>query len=337
MNDHVHLQRAAALAATWTPFPNPRVGCVIVDDGGVVVGEGAHHAAGTAHAEVHALEQAGANARGGTAFVTLEPCSHTGRTGPCTQALLAAGIRRVVIGSRDPNALAAGGTEVLRAAGVQVDVVVSPESLKVNEHWLHAMTRGRPFVTLKLATSLDGRVTAATGRETAISNAASRVRVHELRSRVDAILVGTETAAVDDPHLNVREVASERQPLRFVMGERELPGHLWMFTEGIPAEQLRTRDPHAVLETLQVREVRHLLLEGGPTVARAFLEAGLVDECIWITAPTVLGEGPSAVGTPGLAQVLTWNRAATVDLDGDLWSYLRPHRVDAEASEPLRP
>lgn len=337
MNEQAHLQRAAALAAAWTPFPNPRVGCVIVDDNGVVVGEGAHRAAGTAHAEVHALEQAGVAAQGGTAYVTLEPCSHTGRTGPCTQALIAAGIRRVIIGSRDPNLEAAGGAEVLSAAGVLVEVVASPESMLVNEHWLHAMTHRRPFVTLKLAASLDGRVAAATGAETAISNAASRVRVHELRSRVDAVLVGTQTAAVDDPQLNVREVSTERQPLRFVMGERELPGHLWMFTSGIPAEQLRSRDPQTVLATLHAREVRHLLLEGGPTVARAFLEAGLVDECIWITAPIVLGQGPSAVGSPGLAEVLTWERAATVDLDGDLWSYLRPRYVVSEADAPSLP
>lgn len=324
MTERELLARAATLAAPWMTFPNPRVGCLIVDSQGQVVGQGAHHAAGEAHAEVNALLVAGERARGGTAYVTLEPCAHFGRTGPCAQALIDAGIARVVIGVADPNPIAAGGAAMLRTAGVDVDFVASPESAAVNEAWLHAMRSGRPFVTLKMATTLDGRVAATTGVETPISNAASRLRVHELRARVDAVLVGTGTAEIDDPRLTVREVAVLVQPRRFVMGHRELPGHLWMFTEGVPAEQLRTQDPVAALAVLHAHQIRHVLLEGGPTLARAFLQAGLVDECIWITAPKVFAAGPSAIGSPALESVHSWSRRETVDVEGDLWSYLRP-------------
>lgn len=324
MTERELLARAAALAAPWMTFPNPRVGCVIVDAQGQIFGEGAHHVAGQAHAEVNALAVAGERARGGTAYVTLEPCAHTGATGPCARALIDAGIARVVVGVPDPNPIAAGGAVMLRTAGVDVDFIDSVESEEVNEAWLHAMRHARPFVTLKLATTLDGRVAAADGVETAISGPASRQRVHALRARVDGILVGAATAEIDDPHLDVREAEVQRNPLRFVMGERDLPGHLWMFTSGIPAEQLRTHAPALALEQLHARRVRHLLIEGGPTIARAFLEAGLVDECIWITAPKVFGAGPSAMGAPALAQVSHWTRRNTVDVEGDLWSYLRP-------------
>ena len=324
VNDTAFLERAAALAAPWMTFPNPRVGCVIVDADGLVVGEGAHHAAGEPHAEANALRMAGALARGATAYVTLEPHNHVGRTPPCSLALIEAGIARVVIAVAEPNPVAAGGADTMRAAGVAVDFVECPEAEAVNEHWLHAMRNARPFVTLKLATTLDGRVAAADGVETSISNAASRRRVHELRSRVDAVLVGAGTAVVDDPQLTVREAECQRQPKRFVMGERDLPGHLWMFTTGEAAEQLRTRDPRAALAALHERQIRHLLIEGGPTVARAFLEAGLVDECIWVTAPKVFGAGPSAVGSPALDAVSAWLRRDTADVEGDLWSYLRP-------------
>jgi diaminohydroxyphosphoribosylaminopyrimidine deaminase/5-amino-6-(5-phosphoribosylamino)uracil reductase len=324
VSDAAFLERAAALAAPWMTFPNPRVGCVIVDADGVIVGEGAHHAAGEPHAEANALSMAGGLARGATAYVTLEPHNSFGRTPPCSLALIEAGVARVVIAVAEPNPVAAGGADTLRAAGVAVDFVACPAAEVVNEHWLHSMRAGRPFVTLKLATTLDGRVSAAPGVETSISNAASRRRVHELRARVDAVLVGSGTAVVDDPQLNVREVEAQRQPRRFVMGERELPGHLWMLTAGQAAEQLRTHDPKVALAALHELGIRHLLVEGGPTIARAFLEAGLVDECIWITAPKVFGDGPSAIGAPALDAVMAWQRCDTVDVEGDLWSYLRP-------------
>ncbi len=324
MNDLAALDRAAWLAAPWMTFPNPRVGCVILDDAGEMVGEAAHHAAGEPHAEVNALAMAGDRARGATAYVTLEPCNHQGRTGPCSEALIRAGLRRVVIAVADPNPRAAGGADALRAAGVSVDFVEAHAAESVNEHWLHAMRTGRPFVTLKMAASLDGRIAASTGRETAISNGASRVRLHALRARVDAVMVGSNTARIDDPALTVREVDAQRQPQRFVLGLRQLPADLQLLQGSTPATQLRTRDVAEALAALQAREIRHLLLEGGATVARAFVDAGLVDECIWITAPTVLGDGPMALGTLALEEVRTWRRVGTADVDGDLWSYLRP-------------
>ena len=318
------LRRAANLAAPWRTFPNPRVGCVIVDVDGAIVGEGAHEAAGGPHAEINALAAAGAQARGGTAYVTLEPCAHTGRTGPCTQALIEAGIVRVVVGVLDPNPIAAGGAEVLRSHGVRVDVVPVEEAASVNEHWLHAMRAQRPFVTLKLATSLDGRVAAAVGRETRISGSQASRAVHELRARVDGILVGTNTAVIDDPALTARDVPVQRQPRRFVMGRRALPAGLQAFAGADAAVQLPTHDPHIALAALHELEIRHLLIDGGPTVARAFVEADLVDELIWITAPVVLGDGPLAMGEAMLDRVHRWTRVETLAFDDDLWSRMRP-------------
>lgn len=324
MTDLGFLQRAAALAEPWMTFPNPRVGCVIVDATGHVVGEGAHHAAGEPHAEINALRMAGERARGATAYVTLEPHDHVGRTPPCSLALIDAGVARVVIAVPEPNAVAAGGAERLRAAGVTVDFLECAAAERVNEHWLHAMRTRRPFVTLKMAASLDGRIAARTGEETPISNAASRQRVHRLRARVDAILVGANTAIVDDPELTARDAGVQRQPARFVMGKRELPSDLQCLQGESPARQLSTHDPAEALAMLAALEIRHLLVEGGATVARSFVEAGLVDECIWVTAPVVLHQGPHAMGGPGFPAVQAWRRVGTADVEGDLWNYLRP-------------
>lgn len=322
VSDQQFLQRAADLAAEWMTFPNPRVGCVIVRDG-VVVGEGAHQQDGGAHAEVHALAIAGDRAVGATAYVTLEPCKHIGRTGSCADALIAAGVQRVVIAVADPTTRAGGGAELLRDAGVDVEFVASDAARDVNEHWLHAVQRNRPFVTVKLATSTDGRVARGHGIETQISNAASKRRVHELRARVDGILVGTGTAVIDDPLLTAREVHPQQQPQRFVMGMRELSPSLQLLA-GERAIQIRTHEPRFALERIADRQIRHLLVEGGPTVARAFIEAGCVDEIVWITAPTVFGDGPLALGEQPLASLHRWNRVSTLDLDGDLWNYYRP-------------
>lgn len=322
VNDQAFLNRAAELAAQWMTFPNPRVGCVIVRNG-VIVGEGAHQRDGDAHAEINALALAGDLANGATAYVTLEPCKHIGRTGACAQALIDAGIARVVIAVADPTTDAGGGADVLRAAGVDVDFTASESARTVNEHWLHAMEHGRPFVTLKLAASTDGRVAASTGEETSISNATSRKRVHELRARVDAILVGTNTAVIDDPELTVRYAHAERQPQRYIMGNRALPMTLRAVQSPNPAIQLRTHDVRAVMDALTAARIRHLLVEGGPTIARAFLKAGLIDEIIWITAPVVLGSGPFALGDEPLDSLHRWSRVHVEDLDGDLWSVLR--------------
>ena len=295
--------RQAIALATSPDAPrgaNPRVGCVVIDAGGSVVGTGYHLGAGTAHAEVVALAQAGERARGGTAVVTLEPCRHTGRTGPCTLALLAAGIHRVVIGMADPTARAGGGAGDLRAAGVEViEEVLVEECTAVNSDWAHVQRHDRPYVTVKTAMSLDGRVADAGGGPTAITAGAARAWVHDLRTRVDAILVGTNTVRVDDPQLTARAPdgsALPRQPLRVVMGHSEVRPNARL--RGEPGEWLhvRTREPRAALEILRARDVAHVLIEGGPQIIRAFLAADRVDQVCWFVSPILLGGGPMALG-----------------------------------------
>ncbi len=279
---------------------NPRVGCVIIDDSGEVLGEGYHRGAGTAHAEVRAIEEAGVAARGATAVVTLEPCRHVGRTGPCVQALVAAGVRRVVFAQPDPTDLAGGGADELRAGGIEVIGGVLEELASlVNRGWTHVQRTGRPFVTLKIAATLDGRVADDGGGPTPISGPESARFVHALRGDVDAVLVGTGTAIIDNPRLTVRESdgrIAARQPLRVVIGERDLPRSLRIFSDEAPTVHLRTRVPTEVMADLAGRGVQQVLLEGGPSLAAAFLDAGLVDEVVWLLAPRLFGVGPVALG-----------------------------------------
>ncbi len=304
------MRRALALSARGPLGPNPRVGCVLLAPDGTVLGEGWHRGAGTAHAEVAALTDArerGGDVRGATAVVTLEPCDHTGRTGPCSVALLDAGVARVVVGVPDPNPVAAGGARRLRDAGVDVVTgVLDEEGVAVLGAWLPAVRRGRPFVTLKLATTLDGRVAAADGTSRWITSDVARRHAHGLRAVVDAIVVGTGTALVDDPSLTARAGDGslvERQPLRVVVGERDVPAGARLRGAGGALVQVRTHDPARVLAELHAREVRHVLVEGGPTLAAAFLAAGLVDEVHAYVAPVLLGAGASAVGDLGVATI----------------------------------
>lgn len=282
--------------------PNPRVGCVILGPGGTTVAEGYHRGAGTAHAEVEALTHARGLARGATAVVTLEPCNHTGRTGPCAQALIDAGVARVVYAQSDPNPVAAGGAETLKQAGLDVEGgLLADEARAVNRTWTFATEHRRPFVTWKFATTLDGRSAAADGTSRWVSSLAARRDTHRLRSICDAIMVGTETVLVDDPQLTVRDeddtpVPRERQLLRAVMGLREIPSERRVLDDSAETLLLRTRDPHEALTTLYERGRQHLFLEGGPTLAAAFLHAGLVDEAVGYVAPMLLGAGPNAVG-----------------------------------------
>ncbi|KRD45127.1 bifunctional diaminohydroxyphosphoribosylaminopyrimidine deaminase/5-amino-6-(5-phosphoribosylamino)uracil reductase [Cellulomonas sp. Root930] len=290
--------------------PNPRVGAVLLDPSGDVLGEGWHRGAGTPHAEVAALADAaerGADVRGATAVVTLEPCNHTGRTGPCSEALITAGVARVVVSVPDPNPVAAGGAERLRAAGIDVEAgLLADEGRELLGAWLPSVERGRPFVTLKLATSLDGRVAAADGSSRWITSEVSRHHAHDLRAEVDAIVVGTGTALVDDPSLTARNAAGElhgHQPLRVVVGHREIPVGARLRGPGGELVQVRTHDPADVLALLTEREVRHVLVEGGPTLAAAFLQAGLVDVVHAYIAPVLLGSGPSAVTDLGVTSI----------------------------------
>jgi diaminohydroxyphosphoribosylaminopyrimidine deaminase/5-amino-6-(5-phosphoribosylamino)uracil reductase len=303
------MRRALALAATpGVPLgPNPRVGCVLLDADGNIIAEGHHRGAGCPHAEVDALTRAGAAARGATAVVTLEPCNHTGRTGPCAQALIDAGVRRVVIAQRDNNPIAVGGVETLLAAGVEVETgVLVDEARRLNRVWTFAVEQGRPFVTWKFATTLDGRSAAVDGTSRWVSSAAARLDTQRLRAVCDTMLVGTHTVDVDDPRLTVRDehdVPIERQPLRAVMGERDLDPTRRIFDDAAETVHLRTRDPEAALKDLFARDRQHVFLEGGPTLAAAFLRAGLVDEVVSYVAPMLLGDGRAAVGDLGVRTI----------------------------------
>jgi len=302
------MTRALELAGTrGLPVgPNPRVGCVLLGPDGTTVGEGLHRGAGTPHAEVDALRRAGDRARGATAVVTLEPCDHTGRTGPCTRALIAAGVARVVFAQADPNPAARGGADTLRAAGVDVEGgLLVDEARELNRAWTFAQLTGRPYVTWKLATTLDGRSAAADGTSRWVSSPPARRDTQRLRAACDTILVGTGTVLVDDPQLTVRDeddadLPRDRQLLRAVMGLRDLPPDRRVLDDAAETLLLRTRDPHEALAELHERERRHLLLEGGPTLAAAFVQAGLVDEVVAYVAPMLLGDGLSAIGDLGI-------------------------------------
>ena len=312
------MSRALELARRGPVGPNPRVGAVVLDDEGRVVGEGWHEGAGTAHAEVAALAQAGARAAGGTAVVTLEPCRHTGRTGPCTQALLDAGIARVVYARPDRGAAAAGGADVLLASGVDVELVSDPDvrnqADRLVELWQLAHDLGRPVVTWKLATTLDGRSAAADGSSRWITGPAARADVHDLRAEADVVLVGTGTVLADDPRLTVRDADGHdrpRQPLRAVMGLRDLPAGRRV-DQGSMAVRLRTREPKDALEQLWDLDRRHVWLEGGPLLAAAFWRAGLVDRVVAYVAPALLGSGAGAVADLGITTI---GDAARLTLD----------------------
>ncbi|MGX1502398.1 UNVERIFIED_CONTAM: diaminohydroxyphosphoribosylaminopyrimidine deaminase/5-amino-6-(5-phosphoribosylamino)uracil reductase [Streptomyces graminofaciens] len=326
------MRRAITLAARGlgSTSPNPVVGCVVTDASGHVVGEGFHQRAGGPHAEIHALRAAGVLARGGTAYVTLEPCNHTGRTGPCAQALVEAGVARVVYAVADPNGEAAGGADTLRAAGIEVEQgLLAEEAAAGNAGWLTSVRLGRPHVTWKYAATLDGRVAAADGTSRWISSPESRADVHRLRAEADAVVVGSGTARADDPHLAVRGVAGATQPLRVVIdteavavkpGARVLddaaPTAVAVAEDVLPDATAHIADvwrlPRAsgggldvaaLLATLHTRGVRSVLLEGGPTLAGAFVAAGAVDRVIGYLAPVLLGAGPAALAYAGITTI----------------------------------
>jgi len=283
--------------------PNPRVGCVIVDRSGTVIAEGYHRGAGTLHAEADALANAAAanvSVAGATAYVTLEPCNHTGRTGPCAEALVGAQVGRVIYAVEDPNPTAAGGAYYLREHGVEAVFAAHTEAEGLNHRWLVAMARQRPYVIAKWASTLDGRTAAADGTSFWITGEEARDHAHRERASVDAMIVGTGTVATDDPELSARPAGVDRphQPLRIVLGERETPGaHVW---RDLNAVHVRSRDAHAGLAEAWSRECRVVLIEGGATVTSAFLREGLVDEIQAYIAPALLGDGPTAVAGLGI-------------------------------------
>jgi diaminohydroxyphosphoribosylaminopyrimidine deaminase / 5-amino-6-(5-phosphoribosylamino)uracil reductase len=309
------LQRAVELAgaARGRAHPKPTVGAVLVL-GGEVVGEGVTEAGGR-HGEVVALEAAGARARGATLYTTLEPCAHHGATPPCVDAIVAAGVARVVAGVRDPSPIAGGGLERLRGAGVEAELADDAGAHRLHEAWLTWTELGRPFVTYKAAVTLDGRV-AVPGRRW-VSGEESRRLVHELRAASDAVAVGMGTVRLENPRLDARLVDAQRQPRRLAFGTGPLPAGSEL--------ELRSGPLQEELRALAAEGVQSLLLEGGPTLAAAFLEGGVVDRLLLFVAPTLAGDGPLVV--PGLATPLQLHELGCRPVGDD---------VLLEAS-PLRP
>jgi diaminohydroxyphosphoribosylaminopyrimidine deaminase/5-amino-6-(5-phosphoribosylamino)uracil reductase len=333
----------------YTTSPNPRVGCVLVRDG-KMVGEGWHERAGEPHAEVHALRAAVDAARGATAYVTLEPCSHHGRTPPCADALIAAGIRRVVIAVQDPNPQVAGqGIAKLRAAGIEVESgLMEAAACELNIGFFSRMTRGTPWIRSKIAASLDGHTALANGTSKWITGAAARHDVQHWRARSCAVLTGIGTILADDPQLDVRDIPTERQPLRVVLDSRlriplkakilqsgttliytacsDAEKHQAIKTGGAEVKILATADGKidvpGVLRDLGKRGINEVLVEAGRTLNGALLKAGLVDELVLYLAPKLLGDAARGLADLGeLTQLqqgvaLQWNDVRQVG--GDL-------------------
>jgi diaminohydroxyphosphoribosylaminopyrimidine deaminase/5-amino-6-(5-phosphoribosylamino)uracil reductase len=329
MTDHLHMARAIQLAqkGLYTTDPNPRVGCVVVKNN-QRVGEGWHKKAGAAHAEIHALQQAGDKAQGSTVYVTLEPCSHYGRTPPCAEALIKAGVSRLVVAMQDPNPLVAGkGLQALQSAGIEVDCgVLEQQARQLNPGFIKRMAQGLPYVRVKLAMSLDGRTAMASGESKWISGEPARVDVQYLRARSSAILTGSATLLADDPSMNLRLSAAElgiddtpRQPLRVVVDNQlSCPENARLFalagstllltaldsqhwqawhkqkqrleTVQLAAHQQRI-DLHEALRFLASREINEVHVEAGHRLCGALLTAGLVDEMIIYMAPHIMGDG----------------------------------------------
>ena len=317
--DHQHMAQALRLAekGLFSTSPNPRVGCVIVRDG-AMVGEGWHKRAGLPHAEANALRAAGERARGATAYVTLEPCSHHGRTPPCADALIEAGVARVVAAMQDPNPLVAGqGLERLRAAGIRVESgLLEDEARELNIGFVSRMQRGRPWVRVKTASSLDGRTALTNGVSQWITGPEARRDVHRLRACSCAVLTGIGTVLADDPQMNVRDVDTPRQPLRIVLDSAlRMPpqarmlasGKTLIVTAGNDRERMvRLEDAGAeilvlpgaggrvdvaqLMQELAVREINELMVEAGCTLNGALLQAGVVDELVMYVAPILLGD-----------------------------------------------
>jgi diaminohydroxyphosphoribosylaminopyrimidine deaminase/5-amino-6-(5-phosphoribosylamino)uracil reductase len=357
-DDAAHMARALELArrGLWTTDPNPRVGCVLVHEGRVI-GEGWHEQAGGPHAEAVALASAGPSARGATAYVTLEPCCHQGRTPPCTDALIAAGVARVVYAMQDPNPrVDGGGARRLAAAGIAVEGgLLAPEAGELNPGFVARMTRGRPWVTVKLAASLDGGTALPGGESRWITGEAAREDVQRLRARSSAVMTGSGTVLADDPRLDVRLPGATRQPLRVVLDSRlrtppaarilAPPGHALILCTSLDearAAALRAAgaevqslpgaagnvDLAAVLELLAARQVNELLVECGAGLAGALLAAGLVDELVLYLAPTILGRGARPLADldapASMAGRLEFAIVGRQDVGDDLLLRLRP-------------
>ena len=329
MDYTVAMQRAIALSrkGLGKTSPNPIVGAVIINSQGHVIAEGFHdRMRSPEHAEIVALKIAGLQAKGATMVVTLEPCNHTGATGPCSKAIADAGISKVVFAVNDPNKKAAGGAQVLREMGVQVESgVLESEAAYANRAWLTKIEKSRPFFTWKVATTLDGKVAATDGTSKWISNEKSRSDVQILRRQADAILVGTNTVITDDPHLIPRGdfPGFTANPLRVVCGEQELPTSSKIFDNAGPTLQVKSKDLVILVAELNKTGVNQVLVEAGPTLATAMLNQGLMDELVIYQAPSLLGQGKSFVadfGATTINELLALDHIASEVLDGDVKS-----------------
>ncbi|OQP06086.1 riboflavin biosynthesis protein RibD [Geobacillus sp. 46C-IIa] len=334
-NDEYYMRLAldVAKAGIGQTSPNPAVGAVVVN-GGMIVGLGAHLKAGEPHAEVHAIRMAGEKARGATVYVTLEPCSHYGKTPPCADLLIEAGVRRVVVATTDPNPLVAGkGIDKLRRAGIDVDVgILKEEADELNRMFFHYIATKTPFVTIKYACSLDGKIATAIGESKWITSNAAREDVHRLRAQHDAILVGVNTVMADNPKLTVRIGEQRKNPLRIILDTNlhtPLDAHVvadkeaetWIITgDGVSREKMKAYerlgvrivsmasarvDVGDVLRLLGEQRVTSLFVEGGSRVHDSFLRAGAVNEVVAYMAPKLIGgrEAPTPIGGFGFSRL----------------------------------
>ena len=318
---------------------NPRVGCVLIDSSGTIVAEGWHQGSGTPHAEVMALtglNDKGISAAGLTAVVTLEPCAHTGKTGPCAKALIDAGIARVVYSVSDPGAGSGGGAEILRSAGIEVvSGVEEVAGRELIEHWLLSATRGRPWITIKWAMSLDGRAAAADGTSQWITGPETRQRVHLDRSRHDAIVVGTGTVLADDPTLTARNdngSLMDHQPHAVVVGQRAVPETALIRTHPGGFTHHQSHHLGQLMDALFSKGIRSVYVEGGPTLASAFLAQGLYDELHISLGPMLLGGGKLALtdlGVSTMAEALPLDIHDVLRFEGDVFLIAKPRKDDA--------
>lgn len=318
MSPDTFMSRAIELASKvdLSRDVNPTVGAVIVDADGNIVGEGWHNGSGTDHAEVMAIAQAGSKAVGATLYCTLEPCNAQGKTGPCAQAVIAAGITKAVIGQADPHQAMSGGVKTLQDAGIEVEVGLMQEATKaINASWNFAQENNRPWVIWKTATTLDGFVAAEDGTSKWITGEPARERVQEIRASVGAILTGTGTVLADDPLLTVRALPDALQPLRVIVGDRELPASAQIFAGESPAIRMAGDLAKVIAELWQLHGVHKVLVEAGSHVSQSLWSANLVDEVYWFQAPVILGSGKPAIGSFGVNTLANASRFPEYQVD----------------------
>jgi diaminohydroxyphosphoribosylaminopyrimidine deaminase/5-amino-6-(5-phosphoribosylamino)uracil reductase len=283
--------------------PNPNVAAALYGSDGSFIAEGAHNRLiSRDHAEVVAIKKAGEASRGATIVVSLEPCNHIGSTGSCVDAIIEAGIAKVIYAVKDPNPIAAGGAERLKAAGIEVEFAASKQLLETQRAWLHRISTGRPYFIWKVAATLDGRIAASDGTSQWITSPESREDVQYLRAQSDAILIGTGTALADNPTLRPR-IEGAHSPIRIVMGNREVPQDFNLRDSGSETLFIKGHEVASLLEALQERDFNQVLVEAGPTLGSALFAAGIIDEIVLYQAPVLLGKGKSWLEDIGVTTI----------------------------------